>query len=744
MQFSTLSQIILRFFLSLTYIMLVATLSFAQHVQCHVSTTHAENFSEEYSTMKITFSEPVRGMLANRIKAYKARAVDFLPSDATALRKKLTRSLTKKQKRKIRRNVKHVLTDSFEFKLKVRFKKKEKERRITVGMPKGKARTKDKRRNQECTPVTITVKNPRFFPDEPRPTPTPIKPQPTPSATPPSTPSPSPSATPPLPEKPEKPTPTPKVEPTPDFIEQPAPPKQEPAPPALPENPVQEPLPVCNPNAATHNDASNLPVFPTAKGHGSRTTAGSGRNLLSPCTSIYKITTLKDSGAGSLRECIEASGPRTCIFETSGIIWATSELRITNPHITIAGQTAPAPGIVIRGSAMSIEASDVLIRHMQFRVGDDPRDSCCDSNSCSPVAAQFCSQNFGSRDGLRVFAKKKSIKNIIIDHVSIAWAIDEGFSLVPYKGNVENVTFSNSIIASGLDITLHPEADPGHSKGVLINSSKEVKNFSFFRNLLAHNADRNIRIATPIRMEYVNNVVYNWARGSGGGRLIEMTNSRNAVHAVDLVGNYYKPGLDSYCPETFNDPARCFALSNHSDSQSARAKMHYVLRVGSGISAGLTAASRYFLSDNLGPTRNSPQDDEWAIADKGFFKNHSAGTLHYPQNRAQQVVASSNSLDVLPVQTAYEAVLANAGARPEQRDEVDAQTIAEVRQGIGRIKNCVTADGSERCALNAGGWPLYEIHTHALIVPPNPHSDSDGDGYTNFEEWLESFARALE
>lgn len=114
-----------------------------------------------------------------------------------------------------------------------------------------------------------------------------------------------------------------------------------------------------------------LPIIPGAAGFGMETPAGSGRHLEAPKTAVYKVTNLKDSGPGSLREAIQAKGSRVVVFEVSGYIDPDGGLSISNPYLTVAGETAPWPGIVVRGGfAVEIRAHDVLIRHMGFRTGD--------------------------------------------------------------------------------------------------------------------------------------------------------------------------------------------------------------------------------------------------------------------------------------------------------------------------------------------------------------------------------------
>src|SRR5690606_34486625 len=174
-----------------------------------------------------------------------------------------------------------------------------------------------------------------------------------------------------------------------------------------------------------------LPVFPQATGYGAETVAGRGGT-------VYRVTNLNDSGAGSLRACVEAKGPRVCVFEVSGTIKMKTDLGISNPYITIAGQTAPSPGIMLRGGALRISASEVLVQHLRVRAGDDPEGH--------PPS---------NRDSLKIESPAdKPIKNIVVDHCSFSWAIDEVASV--WNG-YDNVTLSNNIFSEGLQYSLLPD-----------------------------------------------------------------------------------------------------------------------------------------------------------------------------------------------------------------------------------------------------------------------------------------------
>lgn len=417
------------------------------------------------------------------------------------------------------------------------------------------------------------------------------------------------------------------------------------------------------------------PVIPGASGFGITTPAGRGGTIM-------RVTNLADSGAGSLRACATASGPRICIFETSGTIELQSNLVITNPNITIAGQTAPSPGILLRGGTLHIKASDVLVQHLVVRVGD-PLDG-------EPTSV---------RDGLGINAPS-FIQNIVIDHCSISWGVDE---VLQVWNDWDNVTLSNTIISEPLHDSLHSKGP--HGFAMLVDTTDG--RLSVVGSLIAHSYNRNPRVGAA-SFVFVNNVIYNY--GAGGMALF---NAPGVPSSNSIVGNVYKKGPDSSATRTIR-------LDTSSD----------------GKSNGMLPETRIYLADNVAADGTS---DAWSIVDNKSSVDNSVLKAATPPVWPDGLTAIPTSNDAV-----LNHVLANAGSRPAERDAVDARVMNDVRNGTGQIINCVSADGTERCNKNAGGWPVYAVNARPLSVPANPHGDDNGDGYTNIEEWLHEMAAAVE
>lgn len=234
---------------------------------------------------------------------------------------------------------------------------------------------------------------------------------------------------------------------------------------------------------------------------------------------VIKVTNLDDSGAGSLRAALAASGSRTIVFEVGGRIWLASNMWITNPEVTLAGETAPSPGITLENGGLFINARDVVVRHIRIRVGDDPSGPAADVRDALGIE--------GKSDG------SKDVSNVAVDHVSLSWAVDENMST--WWPGVHDVTIRYSIIAEGLSYSLHTK-DAEHSKGALV--APQHKRVSFIGNLFAHNNDRNPVLNGDATIEVLNNFIYD------PGYFGVQINDYDMVGPlfVNVIGNHYRPG----------------------------------------------------------------------------------------------------------------------------------------------------------------------------------------------------------
>lgn len=360
---------------------------------------------------------------------------------------------------------------------------------------------------------------------------------------------------------------------------------------------------------------AGAPVFPGAVGFGTNTPAGSGGKVI-------RITNLNADGPGSLAEAINATGPRIIVFEVGGVIdLAKGRLRIENPFVTVAGQTAPSPGITIIRGGISITTHDVLLRHIRVRPGD----------------AGGAKRSGWEPDGIATSGGEAY--NIVVDHCSVTWAVDENLSasgprLEGPEATSHNITFSNCIIAEGLDDSTHKKGP--HSKGSLIHDC--CTNIAIIGNLYAHNVQRNPYFKAHCTGVIVNNVIYN-----PGNAAIQVRYSNSEWRdapmkpvnpRVSVVGNVMIHGRDT--------------------------------REGLAL---VSTQGDVYLEDNL------------ATDAEGKPVAQTSGDI----NILKQKPSWPEGLEALPASQVIDHIAAHVGARPKDRDAIDQRIIRDLQQRTGRI-----------------------------------------------------------
>jgi pectate lyase len=423
--------------------------------------------------------------------------------------------------------------------------------------------------------------------------------------------------------------------------------------------------------------AQALPVIPGAAGFGIDTPAGRGGT-------VYRVTNLNSSGTGSLKACIDGTTPRTCVFEVSGTIRLTSDLMIRNNNITIAGQTAPSPGILIRGAALRIQASDVLLQHLRIRVGDD---------AVGPDPA--------NRDALKIEGSStRTVRNIVIDHCSFSWAIDETVSV---WGPHDNITFSNNIFAEPLNESIHPTDDgtgiEKHGFGVILGSAN-ASSVTMVGNLFAHAVARN-PLSRAAELVFVNNVVYN-----RGAMDLDIQAEDGDITKSTVLNNLFIRG-----PSYERDTTPIYIRTSGS------------LALGAGSRVYQSGNHAYDYTREILSLTGDPIA---GLLTLGSYPVWNGGLS--VQNTANDVV--------------YDRVLAQAGARPMDRDAVDKRIVTHVRNRTGQIINCVASNGTTRCSRNAGGWPSLGQNRRTLTLPANQGAIAS-NGYSNLENWLHTLDESL-
>ncbi|MEQ8554835.1 MAG: pectate lyase [Cyclobacteriaceae bacterium] len=385
------------------------------------------------------------------------------------------------------------------------------------------------------------------------------------------------------------------------------------------------------------------PAFPGAEGFGAYSKGGRGGIVL-------HVVNLNDRGPGSLRWAIEHKGPRTVVFDVSGTIEIKDRLTIENPYITIAGQTAPGDGICIKGETLLVATHDVVIRYLRVRLGD----------------GMHGQGSLQGKDAISISVGK----DIIVDHCSASWSLDEVLSSSTRNPTLTNVTVQWCFITEGLN----PD---NHGFGSLIRGTGGAK-FSYINNLYAHhrrrsprpgNYDSNPHDKDPegLLLDFRNNVIYNW-----DGEYAGYNADSKSVTKLNYVGNYLIPGKNS--------------VNN-----------------GIAYATGSPYNQSYFSGNFYDGKQPADQwslvrfNDSWTSEDIEKYKHNSP--------------FDAGPVSQLDAQTAFQRVLSDGGATLPGRDLVDLRIVSDVKNRTGKII------ASQE---DVGGWPV-------LNSAPAP-KDSDQDG----------------
>lgn len=399
-------------------------------------------------------------------------------------------------------------------------------------------------------------------------------------------------------------------------------------------------------------------AFPGAQGWAAQTPGGRGGKVL-------RVTTLKASGPGSIGEALNTPGPRVVVFEVGGVIDLNrSEIVIREPFLTVAGQTAPSPGITLIRGGIDIATHDVVLRHIRIRPGE-------------------AGVHKGGHWDVDALSTLTGARDVIVDHCSLTWATDENLSAsgARFIGDTPDawrdavshrITFSHNIIAEGLANSTHAKGE--HSKGSLIHDN--VSDILIVGNLYAHNHERSALFKGGARGFMVNNLIYDPGPRAVHYNLIqeEWGDHARQTGALGLIGNVLRAG-----PSTPADVA-LFMLGGSGDVD-------------------------LYLHDNIAVDRLGRP-----LPELGRYTTTPAKwTLR------KNAPALPHGVTPLPASAVQDAVLEDAGARPWDRDGIDARIVADTVEGRGKIidsENDVggyPTDGATYRAFDESEWDMETL-----------------------------------
>lgn len=439
--------------------------------------------------------------------------------------------------------------------------------------------------------------------------------------------------------------------------------------------------------------AQTLPAFPGAEGHGRYTSGGRGG-------AVYHVTNLEDDKDnppyGSLRYCLNKSGARTIVFDVAGTIFLDDYLDIKQGNVTIAGQTAPGEGICIAGYPVRISSSNVIMRFIRVRMGD--------------LHLEVEDDALGGR----------AISNVIVDHCSCSWSIDE---CVSFYGD-KNFTMQWCIISESLRYSNHQKG--GHGYGGIWGGPSA----SFHHNLLAHHSSRSPRLGHDYQVPEVdnvdlrNNVIYNYGAVVGAYGAEGMN--------ANIINCYYKPGPSTKTGST----RRSMIMGINPNDPKA-----------DNYDPNRPKWGEYFISGNWCSSRSdiyaTPTDayeracsqDNWNY---GIYNSISASiTAAEKKAMRRSQPLDAGLVTTHSAQNAFEKVLATAGCSLD-RDIIDERIVKETREGKATFKGNVSKVGGiidSQNDLKPSGAPADWSAWPSLEGGEKP-KDTDQDGMP--DEWEEA------
>ncbi len=452
----------------------------------------------------------------------------------------------------------------------------------------------------------------------------------------------------------------------------------------------------------------DIPAFPGAEGGGAYTPGGRGGKVI-------VVTSLADEGLGTFREACETGGARIIVFNVSGVIRLSSPIHLRAPYVTIAGQTSPGDGVCLTGASFLIDTHDVVIRHMRFRRG---------------------AQDVAFRDDA---IGGNPVGNIMIDHCSASWGLDENMSIYRHVYNRDetghglklptvNITIQNSVFSEAMDTY-------NHAFGGTIGGH----NCMFARNLFASNISRNCSVGMNEGFNFVNNVTFNWwNRSVDGGDNTSLFN---------IINNYFKPG-----PITPLDKPISYRILK---PESGRDKSKALSFGKAYVSGNIVHGNKKVTKDNWNGGVQLADD----VKEEEFLS----------KIRVNEPFPMPH-VTIMPAQKAYNFVMENVGANFPKRDAVDSRIVKSVQTGKAiyvenapefvspYIKRRLPADSYKQGIITdirqVGGLPEYKgtpvkdsdndgmPDAWEIKNGLNPHDPSDatldcnGDGYTNIEKYI--------